>query len=78
MKTKNNMLLQLGLGSKLGKIADQIVVLLKKSGKPMTLSEIATELEKPPKSVFKGLRKLFNEEKIESDVKTRTYKLVKE
>jgi DNA-binding Lrp family transcriptional regulator len=62
----------------LGKIDEQIVALLQKSGKPMTLAEIADELGKPPKAVFKALQKLFSEGKINSDVKTRTYTLAKE
>jgi DNA-binding Lrp family transcriptional regulator len=62
----------------MGKIDEQIIALLQKSGKPMALVEIADELGKPPKTVFKGLQKLFTQGKISSDVKTRTYALVKE
>jgi DNA-binding Lrp family transcriptional regulator len=62
----------------MGKVDEQIVGLLQKSGKPMSLAEIADELGKPPKAVFKGLQKLFNEGKINSDVKTHTYTLAKE
>jgi DNA-binding Lrp family transcriptional regulator len=62
----------------LGKVDEQIVAVLQKAGKPMTLAEIADQIGKPPKSVFKGLQKLFGEGKIDSDVKTRTYALVKE
>jgi DNA-binding Lrp family transcriptional regulator len=62
----------------LGKVDEQIAALLQKTGKPLTLAEIADQLEKPPKPVFKGLQKLFSEGKINSDVKTRTYALVKE
>ncbi len=62
----------------MGKIDEQIVALMQKRGKPMTLAEIAEALEKPTKTVFKGLQKLFSNGKIESDVKTRTYKLAKQ
>jgi len=61
----------------LGKVDEQIVALLQKSGKPMTLAEIADELGKPPKAAFKGLQKLFDEGKIDCDIKTRTYKLAR-
>jgi DNA-binding Lrp family transcriptional regulator len=62
----------------MGKVDEQIVALLQKSGKPMALAEIADELRKPPKAVFKGLQKLFTEGKINSDVKTHTYTFAKE
>lgn len=62
----------------MGKVDEQIVALLQKTGKPMTLAEIADQLEKPTKTIFKGLQKLFSEGKIACDVKTRTYALVKE
>ena len=78
MKTKNKQVAQLRCCFKLGKVDDQIVALLQKSGKPMTLAEIADELGKPSKAIFKGLQKLFSKGKIDSDVKTRTYKLAKE
>jgi DNA-binding IclR family transcriptional regulator len=57
---------------------EQIVELMKNSGKPLTLAEIANELGKPSKSVFKALQKLFSEGKMNSDVRTRTYALAKE
>jgi len=63
---------------KLGKLDEQIVALLKNSGKPLTLAEIADELGKPPKSVFRALQKLFTEGKIDCDVRTRSYTLAKE
>jgi len=62
----------------LGKVDEQVVALLEKLGKPLTLAEIADELGKPTKSVFKALQKLFNEGKINCDVRTRTYTLAKE
>jgi len=65
-------------GFKLGKVDEQIVALLKNSGKPMTLAEIADELGKPPKSVFRALQQLFTEGKIDCDIQTRSYTLAKE
>ena len=62
----------------MGKMDEQIVALMQKQGKPMTLVEIAEGLGKPTKAVFKGLQKLFNNGKIDSDVKTRTYALAKQ
>jgi len=62
----------------LGKLDEQIVELLKNSGKPMTLAEIADELGKPRKSVFRALQKLFGAGKIDCDIHTRSYTLTKE
>jgi len=62
----------------MGKVEDQIVSLLKNSGNPLTFAEITSQLGKSPKAVFKSLRKLFEEGKIDCDVKTRLYTLVKE
>jgi len=61
----------------LGKVDEQIVAVLKNSGKPMTLVEIAEQLGKPPKSVFRALQKLFSEGKIDCDVRTHSYTLAK-
>jgi len=63
---------------KLVKVDEQIVALLKNSESPLTLIEIAEKLGKPPKSVFKALQKLFSEGKIDCDIRTRRYTLVKE
>lgn len=63
---------------KLGKMEDQIVALLKASESPMTLMEMAEKLGKPPKRVFKSLRKLFGEGKVSCDMKSRRYMLTKE
>jgi Mn-dependent DtxR family transcriptional regulator len=60
---------------KLGKNEEQIVALLQKSEDPLTLVEIAAKLEKSPKSVFKSLKKLFEESRINIDIKTHKYKL---
>ncbi len=61
----------------MGKVDEQIITLLQKQGKPMTLAEISEQLEKPAKAVFKGLQKLFSAGQIECDVKTHTYSLAK-
>lgn len=61
----------------MGKIHKQIVSLLKESGKPMSLTEVADQVGKPEKSVFKALRKLFSDGEIECDNKNRTYYPVK-
>ena len=39
----------------------------------MSLVEIAEELEKTEKKVFNALKKLFSDDKIKSDAKTRKY-----
>ena len=64
------------LESIMAKIHKQIIALL--SEKPMTLVELAEELEKTEKKVFNALKKLFSDDKIISDAKTRQYYLVKE
>jgi len=61
----------------MGKVEDQIVSLLKNSDKPLTIVEIAGQIGKPPKTVFKSLRKLFEEGKVDCDIKTRQYTLAK-
>jgi predicted transcriptional regulator len=48
------------------KLDDEIVSLLKESGVPMTLKEIAGKVGKPEKTVFKALRRLFEKEKVSS------------
>ena len=60
----------------MARIHKQIIELL--SENPMTLVEIAEELEKTEKKVFNALKKLFSDNKINSDAKTRQYSLVKE
>jgi len=61
----------------LGKVEEQIVAVLKNSGSSLTLVEIAEKLGKPPKSVFRSLRKLFEEGKVDCDLKSRRYTLAK-
>jgi len=62
----------------MGKTEDQIVEVLQKSGKPMTLVEIAEQVGKPPKKVFSPLRKLFEEGRVDCDLQNHTYRLSKE
>ena len=62
----------------MGKIDEQIMEVLQKAGKPMSLTEIAEQAGTPPKKIFSGLRKLFETGKIECDHKARTYALAKE
>ena len=62
----------------MGKVEEQVISVLKNSGKPLSLTEIAEQIGKSPKAVFKSLRKLFEEGKIDGDVRTRKYALAKE
>lgn len=62
----------------MGKVEDQIVEVLQKSAKPLTVVEIAEQVGKPPKKVFSPLRKLFEKGKVDCDVRSRTYRLAKE
>jgi DNA-binding IclR family transcriptional regulator len=62
----------------LGKIDDQILEVLQKAGKPLTLTEIAEQADKPPKKIFSGLRKLFEAGKVDCDHKAHTYTLARE
>ena len=61
----------------MGKPEDQILQLLKDES-ALTLIEISEKLDKKPKAVFKLLRKLFENNKINCDTKTRRYSLSKE
>ncbi len=60
----------------MAKIHKQIIKLL--SEKPMSIVELAEKLEYTEKKVFNALKKLFSDDKIKSDAKTRQYYLVKE
>jgi DNA-binding IclR family transcriptional regulator len=62
----------------MGKIDEQVFSILKNSPKPLALAEIAEQMGKPPKTVFKALQKLFSEGKIECDIKNRQYTIAKE
>jgi DNA-binding IclR family transcriptional regulator len=65
------------LGIIMGKIHKQITTLLEASDKPLSLVEIAGQIGKPEKTVFKALRKLFSDGKIDCDNKNRLYYLTK-
>ncbi len=43
----------------MGKLDKPVLELLKESSQPLTLAEIAQKLNKPEKTVFKTLRRLF-------------------
>jgi len=62
----------------MGKVEEQIISVLENSKKPLTLVEIADQIGKSPKTVFRSLRKLFEEEKVDCDIKNRQYTLKKE
>jgi DNA-binding IclR family transcriptional regulator len=62
----------------MGKVEKQIVSALETSRKPLSLIEIADQIGKPSKTVFKSLRKLFEKGIVECDHKTRQYILAKE
>ena len=61
----------------MGKTEKQILQVLSDFG-PLTLADIANELGKKPKTVYKSLRKLFEQEKITNDPRTRLYMLPEE
>jgi DNA-binding IclR family transcriptional regulator len=61
----------------LGKTEDQIIDILQKSGRPMTLVEIAEQAGKPPKKLFSPLRKLFEAGHVDCDLKSHTYQIAK-
>ncbi len=62
----------------MGKAEDLIVSVLQKTGKPMTLVEIAEQAGKPPKKVFSSLRKLFEAGTVDCDLKNHTYQMAKQ
>lgn len=61
---------------KLNKVDEAVVKILKTEGKELTLQEITDKTEQPTKKVFKSLKKLFENEMI--DTKARKYKLLRE
>ena len=69
---------KIGWESIMGKIHKQIISLLENSEKPLSLVEIAEQIGKPEKTVFKALRKLFSEGAIDCDNKSHLYCLAKE
>jgi predicted transcriptional regulator len=58
---------------KLNKVDEQVVAALKE-GKELTLQELIENTGQPSKKVFKSLRKLFENEMV--DTKARKYKLL--
>ena len=60
----------------MAKIHKQIIKLLQTSEKPLTLIEIAEQLEVTEKKTFNALKKLFSNEEITCNAKTRQYSLV--
>jgi uncharacterized membrane protein len=58
---------------KLNKTDQLVMNALKTEGKELTLQEIADKTGQPPKKIFKSLRKLFENELIETNA--RKYKL---
>jgi DNA-binding IclR family transcriptional regulator len=61
----------------MGKTENQIIQFLN-DDTSLTLYEIAEKLDKKPKTVFKSLRKLFQQGKIVCDPRTKQYMLAKE
>ena len=62
----------------MGKVEKQVISVLENSKEPLSLVEIAGQIGKPPKTVFKSLRKLFEKGKVDFDAKNRQYMLAKE
>lgn len=60
----------------MNKLDEQVLKLLSESG-PLTLVEIAEKLDKKPKAVYSSLRRLFESNSINNDLKTRKYSVVK-
>jgi DNA-binding transcriptional regulator GbsR (MarR family) len=58
---------------KLNKIDEKVVAALKAKGKELTLQEIADTAGESPKKIFRSLRKLFENEIVETQA--RKYKL---
>ena len=61
----------------MGKVDKLVITALQNSDKPLSLLEIADQIEKSQKTVFKSLRRLFEKEEINVDPKTRRYFLAK-
>ncbi len=62
----------------MAKIHKQIISLLETSEKPLSLVDIVTQIGKSEKTVFKALRKLFSDGKINCDGKSRKYSIANE
>ena len=61
---------------KLNKIDELVINALKTEGKELTLQELTEKTGESSKKVFRSLRKLFENEMI--DTKARKYRLLKE
>ena len=61
----------------MAKIHKDIIKLLETSGKPMSLADIAEKLEKSEKKVYNALKKLFTDDEIDCDGRTRQYSIAK-
>ena len=61
----------------MGKVEKQIIALLGEAENPLSLNEISSQIDKPSKTVFKALRKLFQKGEIHCDAKTRRYEVVR-
>jgi predicted transcriptional regulator len=61
---------------KLNKTDELVIAALKTGGKELTLQELTDKTGESSKKVFKSIRKLFENELIET--KARKYKLLKE
>ena len=66
-----------GADGNLNKTDRRILDLLSQNG-PLTLYEIAERLNMKPKAVFRSLRRLFENEMISCDPRTRRYFIEKE
>ena len=60
----------------MGKLDKPVLELLQHSREALTLAEIAQELKKPEKAIYKTLRRLF--EKGEIETRGRKYTVTKE
>ena len=60
----------------MNKLDEQVLKLLSESG-PLTLVEIAEKLDKKSKAVYGSLRRLFESNSINNDLKTRKYSVAK-
>ena len=59
-----------------GKLDKPVLELLQNSPEPLTLAEIAQKLDKPEKTIFKTLKRLF--EKGQINTRERQYTIAKE
>jgi len=60
----------------LGKLDRPVLEILQNSPEPLTLAEIAQKLDKPEKTIFRTLKRLFEKGKI--NTRGRQYTIAKE